>query len=158
MTQLFAAVASEHNVTTADVRRALDHRPLAMDLAIAVPFVLLYIAGAYAIISRLYEKNADGTTSLRSLVMAIYVSIITSAAAVLLGEAWTGILETFRLGNGHLSYRTSRLPWSHHFPSLFIGALVLFWCLLMIRQRVNWNWRGSSRTGCQDGADGLGMH
>jgi hypothetical protein len=144
MSQLFEAVANQHSVTPAEVRRALNDRPRRIDLAIALPFIALYIFAVNAIISRLYEKNLDGTPSLRSPVIAGYISLVTSSAGVLLGEAWTGILETFRLGNGHLSYRTGRLAWSHHFPALFVGGLVLFWCIVVIRKRAALRWRFSS--------------
>lgn len=104
-----------------------------MDLLIGFPFVLLYVFAVNAIVSRMYQRDAYGQRSLHLSFLVIYISVVTSFVGVMLGEAWSGVAEMIRLGNGHLSYRTDRNPWSHHYPVLFLGGLVLFWCIFCVR-------------------------
>ena len=132
MAGLFAEVAAAHRVNQEQVRRALEHRPIAIDLIIALPYSLLYIFAVSIIISRIEARDRDQLTSAPSVVVA-YTSIVISAAGVLLGQAWSAIAECIRLGNGHLSYRTDRGPWAQHYLILFIAALAVFWCVFAFR-------------------------
>jgi hypothetical protein len=133
MALLFSEVARAHGVDEDQVRRALTARPLAIDAIIALPYVLLYTLASNAVVSRIHERRRGQELASASMVMVAYISIVTSAAGVLIGEAWSGIAETIRLNNGHLSYRTDRNPWAGHYPILFIAALALFWCVFALR-------------------------
>jgi hypothetical protein len=133
MARLFAEVARVHGVSQGQVRQALDNRPIAIDLIIALPYLLLYTFAVNFVISRIDKKDNSDHLSSASLVMVGYTSIVTSVAGVLLGQAWSAIAETIRLGNGHLSYRMDRGPWAHHYAILFIAALAVFWCVFACR-------------------------
>jgi hypothetical protein len=135
MAQLFSEVASRHGVGEDQVRGALAARPVAIDAMIAVPYVLLYILASNAIISVIHARGRHDELSSASRVMITYSSLVTSAAGVLLGQAWWGVAESLRLGNGHLSYRTDRNPWAHHYAILFIAGLVLYWFVLKFRNK-----------------------
>lgn len=67
--------------------------------------------------------------------MIVYTSIIASVVGMLLGEVWSDLMENIRLGNGHLSYRAERIPWSHHRLGIFVGGVVLFWLLAAFHHR-----------------------
>ena len=45
----------------------------------------------------------------------------------MLGEVWIWVVEGFRVGNGHMSYRGDRLFWARHRFELFAAALLIFW-------------------------------
>jgi len=66
--------------------------------------------------------------------MIAYTSVVASVVGVLLGEVWSDLMENIRLGNGHLSYRLERIPWSHHRLGMFVGGVVLFWLLAAFHQ------------------------
>ena len=78
--------------------------------------------------------------------MAVLATVITSAvvstAGVLVGEEWSQVAETFRVGNGHLSYRVNRIPWNQHRLGLFIGGVILFWLIVGY-----YYWRGVPGSG-----------
>jgi len=59
--------------------------------------------------------------------MMIYASAIVSAAGVLLAELWFLAFESARIGSGHLSDRTGRIPVIHHRPAIFVAGLLVFW-------------------------------
>jgi hypothetical protein len=52
---------------------------------------------------------------------------MTVLAAVLVGDNWFIGAEVLRVGNGHLSYRTERLPWRQYRPAIIAAALGVFW-------------------------------
>ncbi len=60
---------------------------------------------------------------------------VVSLGGVLLGEIWSFTAENFRVGNGHLSYRVNRIPWTQHRLGLFAGGVVLFWLLAWLHHR-----------------------
>ena len=41
--------------------------------------------------------------------------------------------EVLRVGNGHLSYRTERLPWRQYRPAIIATALGVFWLVAAVR-------------------------
>jgi hypothetical protein len=43
------------------------------------------------------------------------------------GDSWSIGAEVLRVGNGHLSYRTERLPWRQYRPAMIATALGMFW-------------------------------
>ena len=134
MARLFAEVAAAHGANQEEVRQALTARPIAVDLVIAVPYLLFYIFSVNAILSRIDKPHELDQLSSPSIFMVGYTSIVTSAAGVLLGQAWSAIAETVRLHNGHLSYRTDRGPWVQHYVVVFVAALAVFWCVFILRR------------------------
>ena len=58
--------------------------------------------------------------------MVLFVSVVFAAGGTLVGEMWSWLAESNRIGNGHMSYRVQRLPWVRHRTELFAGALIVF--------------------------------
>ncbi len=135
MARLFQIVGSNHGVTEEQIRWHLAHRPTELDVAVILTFIALYCVGATLIVRRVCWRNADHQETSGWLVMIVYTSIIASVVGVLLGEVWSDLMENIRLGNGHLSYRLERVPWSHHRLGMFVGGVVLFWLLAAIDHR-----------------------
>jgi hypothetical protein len=65
----------------------------------------------------------------------IGVSVMTACAAVLVGDSWSIAAEVLRVGNGHLSYRTERLPWRQYQPAIIAAALGVFWVVAAVRMK-----------------------
>jgi hypothetical protein len=122
--EMFKTVAAQHGVSEEQVRQSLAHRPPGVDILVMLSFGAFY-AGAVYLISRRFDSYA----------MRIYLSVVSSAIAVLLGQVWAVLMESLRLWTGHLSYRMDRIPWGHHRLASFVAALVLFWIVVLLRRR-----------------------
>jgi len=128
MGSLFEQIAKEHNVPVEYVSGALGHNRARIDLAVNLPFVLLYCFAAVAaswLLWRTYPPSVHGWVP--GAIMAIFLSLAIPAAGTLLGEAWSGTAESLRVGTGHLSDRTQRLWWIRHRAQLFVGGVAVFW-------------------------------
>ena len=58
--------------------------------------------------------------------MALFLSLVFAAGCTMFGELWSWVVENYRVGNDHMSYRAQRLPWARHRAGLFAGALIGF--------------------------------
>jgi hypothetical protein len=66
-------------------------------------------------------------------VAVVAVSLVTAWAGMMLGEVWSILMEVLRVGNGHLSYRTDRIPWVQHRVAAFVSGVIAFWFIGAIR-------------------------
>ncbi len=126
MTQLFEAIGRNHGVPVETVAKSVRHRPLGVDLAVILSFVLLFACAASLAARQICRHPLDGGW-FGPLAIIGFVSIAGSACGILLGEMWSLAIETLRIGNSHLSYRTERIPWTHHRLELFAAGVILFW-------------------------------
>jgi hypothetical protein len=133
MAKLFRIVARDNGVTEDEVRRSLTIRPMGFDLAVIVFCGVLYTMAAYMIVARLWSRYLGGGERFALAIMMIYASAIVSAAGVLLAELWFLAFESARIGSGHLSDRTGRIPVIHHRPAIFVAGLLVFWLVAGLR-------------------------
>jgi hypothetical protein len=49
------------------------------------------------------------------------------------GDVWSGLAETVRVGNSHISYRLNRVPWRQHPEIMFSACVVLSWFVGAVR-------------------------
>jgi hypothetical protein len=63
----------------------------------------------------------------------MFSSLACAVGGMMLGEQWSILVENIRVGNGHLSYRVSRLPWVRYEFGFFVLYLVLFWIVAAVR-------------------------
>jgi hypothetical protein len=126
METLFKTIASRRGVTEEQVRQSLGQRPAWFDLAVLLGYAVLYGWIANLIVGKISRGEPA---------MAIFAATAVSAAGVLACEEWSIVAETYRLGNGHLSYRTARLPWGQHRLALFIGGMAVY-CVLTAARRL----------------------
>jgi hypothetical protein len=137
MTTLFEVVARKHRVSTDEVRESLGHRRAGLDVAIMLPFAALYGLVAYGVSRRVCRNFPLGSGSdvAAALVATVMTSMLVSLPAVMAGEMYAITVEMIRVGNGHLSYRTDRVPWTQHRIALFLAGMVLFWLIAGLRYR-----------------------
>jgi len=112
MGALFEQIAKAHGVPPGQVSDALGRNRAHIDLAVILPFVLLYCFAAPAVartIWRRYPPIEHGW--IPGVIMVLFLSLVFAVGSTMLGEVWSGIAESFRIGNGHMSYRTQRLLW-----------------------------------------------
>ena len=55
-----------------------------------------------------------------------FCSVLVGGATIGAGRLGEALVETVRLGNGHLSYRGLRLPWAQHSVEYAMVAAVVF--------------------------------
>jgi hypothetical protein len=136
LSTLLQQIATSHNVPLKEVAKFFGRRSLAIDVAVNLPFVLLYIFLAGLLVGRLRRRYPpeDGWTV--ALAMIILSSLAVGVGGVLLGEQWSTLAENIRVGTGHLSYRVGRLPWARHQLGFFVLCVALFWGTAGVRYRV----------------------
>jgi hypothetical protein len=128
MARLFRIVAGVHGVSAEEVGRSLGHRRVSFDLAVFFSFALLYGWGASLLSRWLCGLYGSSEAKLTVIIMTVLVSLLAGTAGVMLGEQWSWIWETYRIGNQHMSYRAFRIPWTHHRGGVFLvgtGAFLL---------------------------------
>jgi hypothetical protein len=111
MAALFGEIAKQHGVPPSEVSDSLGRNRAPIDLAVNLPFALLYclVAAAGArVIWRRYPPADHGWTP--GVVMALFLSVVFAAGCTMFGELWSWAAESYRIGNGHMSYRAQRLP------------------------------------------------
>lgn len=132
---LFAGVADQHHVTEneiADVRSRLGKRTF--DAAVHPPMLLLTVALTTFMTARLKRRfDAD---LLPYIVASVFWAVFIAALIVVIGHVWSAVLEVYRIGNGHLSYRATRIPWSHQWTQVFLGALTIFAFAALVQARM----------------------
>ena len=136
MERLFGEIGKEHAVPVGQVSDSLGRNRAYIDLAELLPFALLYglaaIVGA-RIIWRRYPPAENGWAP--GITMALFVSLAFAATSALLGEVWNWVVEGYRIGNRHMSYRADRLFWHHHRVELFVAALLISWLAVILAAR-----------------------
>lgn len=122
---LFGEIANQHSVPTQRVYDSLGQNRAYIDLAINLPFGLIYclvVAAVARAVWRRYPPAENGW--LPGTAMILFLSVAFSIGFILVGDLWARIAETYRVGNGHMSYRADRLIWVRHQTALFSAAFV----------------------------------
>lgn len=135
MAALFQVIANNHGVTQEQVRKSLEYRRTSLDLAVILSFAVFYSFVASSMARRLWRRLPPNEGWIAGTMVTLVTSALVSMAGVGVGEIWSTIAETFRVGSGHLSYRTNRIPWTQHRLGLFVCGIVLFWLMAGIQRR-----------------------
>jgi hypothetical protein len=136
MTSLFQQVANEHQVPIALVSGALGHNRTRIDLAIDLPFLLLYCLVTTAVARWLWRKYPPAEHGwIPGLTMALFLSLTMALGSMMLGEVWSWTAESHRIGNFHMTYRVQRLWWARHQSLVFAGAVTAFWLAVAVAAR-----------------------
>jgi hypothetical protein len=122
---LLAGVALRHNVAIEQLVAMRGERPVAVDGLVLIGAGALFIWFARLAATRLAHRLADQ----HPLILRVSVMVLAAAAAgaglvalILVAH----ILEIVRLWDGHMSYRTGRLPWERHFEWVLAAGFATF--------------------------------
>ena len=137
MAALFSTIARNHSVTSEQVREYLVRRRTSLDAAVILSFAVLYWFVADRLARRMCRRFPFEGGWPGALVSIVATSIAVSIIGVLLGEQWSIMVESIRLGTGHLSDRTFRIPWVQHRMQLFAAGVFLFWLAAALRYKVS---------------------
>ncbi len=125
---LFEQIAKAHGVPAGKVSSSLGHNRAHIDIAVNLPFVLLYCFAAAAVARTIWRRYPPAEHGwIPGAVMTLFFSLVFAAGSTLVGEMWCLLAESIRIGNGHMSYRVQRLWWVRHRTELFAGAVIVFW-------------------------------
>jgi hypothetical protein len=122
---LSSAIASRHGIRPDQVAGAVGQRDGRLDAAVLLLFAALYGVVANGAARRLLERFPPDEPW-PALITTAAAAVFASAAAVIVGGLGSMIVEMVQLGDTHLSYRASRLPWQQHWLPLFLGGVVVF--------------------------------
>ena len=129
---LFERISEGHAIDVGIVREYVQQRDIIFDAAVLLVFGFAYVAIAYHLVGVVTRRfSSDERFALVAAV--IIVSVMTVVGAVLIGDSWSIGAEVLRVGNGHLSYRTERLPWRQYRPAISAAALGVFWLVAGVR-------------------------
>ena len=138
--KLLQKIGTSHNVPPKEVAKFFGQRSLAIDVAVNLPFILLYSFLAALLAGRLRRRYPPEDGRSVALAMIILSSLAFGIGGVLMGEQWSTLAENIRVGNGHLSYRVNLLPWARHRLGFFVLCMALFWGAAAVRYRARqWN-------------------
>ena len=68
-----------------------------------------------------------------SIIMTILASLAFGIGGLMLGQQWSSLAESIRVGTGHLSNRGLRLPISKHSSEAFLFGVAIFLCIAVLR-------------------------
>ena len=124
---LLKQISTSHKVPPKEVIRFFGNRSIAIDLAVIVPFLLLYCFSAVLLTRWVVRRYPPEESVSTAVTMVCFCSLVFAIGGLLLGEEWSAAAESLRVGTTHLSYRVGRLPWAHHRIGFFVLCLILFW-------------------------------
>jgi hypothetical protein len=128
MGSLFEQIAGEHNVPVGRISGALGRNRTWIDVAVTMPFVLFYCFAAATTARFLWLKYPPAEYGWIPIgLMVLFLSLVMAAGSTMLGELWSWSAETYRVGNGHMSYRVQRLWWVRHQAEMFFVGIAIFW-------------------------------
>ena len=133
---LFEQVAKEHAIPVERVYSSLGHNRPYYDLAAVLPFAVLYSFLAAASARLTWRRYSPAEGWIPCVVMMSLLSLGFAIAGTMLGEVWSWLVEGYRVGNPHMSYRAQRLIWSRHPTAVLGGGLVLFWVAALVARRM----------------------
>jgi len=134
MSMLVQRISQDHAIDAGIVREYAHQRYILFDVPVLLVFGCAYVAVAYWAAGAVTRRfSSDERVAL--LAALIMVSAMTVFGAVLIGDSWSIGAEVLRVGNGHLSYRTERLPWRQYRPAIIATALVIFWLVAAVRNQ-----------------------
>lgn len=135
MGTLLAEVGKKHGMTAQEAFRSFGQRSALVDLAITLPFLLLYAFVADFAIRRLLGRYPPHGGWITCTVVILLASVAFGAGGLILGQQWSSVAESIRLGTGHLSNRSFRLPLNKYPGEAFALAAAIFLGIGVLRYR-----------------------
>jgi len=132
MAILFVRISQNHAIDVGTVREYSQQRDVIFDAVVLLVFAFAYVVIAYQLVGAV-TRRFSGDQRVALVAAVIIVSVMTVFVAVLVGDSWSIGAEVLRVGNGHLSYRTERLPWRQYRPAIIATALGVFWLVAVVR-------------------------
>jgi hypothetical protein len=130
---LLQQIAKSHGVSRTEIIENFGHPSVAIAIGEQLPFVLLYLFLSAVLVNRVLRRYPPEDGLAVGLAMILLSSLAAGIGGLLLGEQLAQLIEAIRVGNGHMSYRADRIPWTHYQASLFGLYFGLFWVIVAVR-------------------------
>jgi hypothetical protein len=130
---LFSGVAHQHSVELATVAEYRTHRDTLVDSLVLLSFGALYAGAAYLLAGRMRRRFPEGEAAF--WVMIVAIAFGAGLVGGMAGGLWSIVIEEFRLGSGHLSYRMNRIPARQWWLQLYACCVVIFALAALVRSR-----------------------
>ncbi|PYV36309.1 MAG: hypothetical protein DMG09_17800 [Acidobacteria bacterium] len=130
---LLGEIGKKHGITAQEAFKFFGQRGAAVDLAMNLPFILFYALAADFLIRRLLGRYPPSEGWMTSIIMIILASVAFGTGGLMLGQQWSGLAESIRIGTRHLSNRGLRLPISKHPSEAFLFGVALFLSIAVLR-------------------------
>ena len=130
---LLGEIGKDHGITAQEAFKSFGQRAAAVDVAINLPLILLYAFAADFLIRRLLRRYPPAEGRLTSILILDLASLVFGTVGLVLGQQWSVVAESVRIGTGHLSNRVFRLPINTHQSEAFLFGVVLFLCIAVLR-------------------------
>jgi hypothetical protein len=134
MSALTREIASRHHLQAAQVDDAVGRRDRRLDAGFLIVFTVLFVAVSIRLSGGLLSRFVPDEVWPAAIGIALS-AVFLSAAAVMVGDLGAATLEMIQLGDTHLSYRASRIPWNQHRAWLFAGGVLAFLAVAIVRWR-----------------------
>ena len=133
METLFQGVAKQHGVNVATVRQYSRKRDVVVDAAVVLSFGVVYAVAAYILAGRIRRRFPPDEHGF--WVMTVAMAIGLGLVGVMLGGLWSIVVEEFRIGSGHLSYRMDLIPVRQHWAVMWVCWFMVFMLAGLVRFR-----------------------
>ena len=140
-------IASRHQLQPVQVADAVGRRDRRLDAIVLIVFAVLFVAAASRLSGGLLSRFAPDQRWPAAIGIAAS-AVFLSAAAVMIGDLGAATVEMIQLGDMHLSYRAARIPWHRQTPELFVGGVLLFVAIAIVRWRRLFAAGGEQSDGC----------
>jgi hypothetical protein len=130
---LLGEIGKEHGITAREAFKSFGQRSAAVDLAMNLPFILVYALAADFAIRRLLGRYPPGEGWMTSIIMTVLASLAFGIGGLILGQQWSSFAESIRVVTSHLSNRSMRLPISKHPSETFVFGVALFLGIAVLR-------------------------
>ena len=131
MAMLFVRISQRHAIDVGTVRAYARQRDIIFDAVVLLVFAFACVVIAYPLVGVVNRRFSGERFAVVAAV--IVMSVMTVFVTVLVGDTWSIGAEVLRVGNGHLSYRTERLPWRQYRPAIIATTLGVFWLVAVVR-------------------------
>jgi hypothetical protein len=130
---LLEEIGKEHGITAQGAFQSFGQRSAAVDLAVNLPFVIVYILAANFLTRRLLKRYPPQEGWVTAVMMIILAALLFATGGLLLGREWSELVEGLRIGTHHLSNRAFRLPIREHASGAFFFGMTLFISIAIAR-------------------------
>jgi hypothetical protein len=130
---LLAEIGKEHGVSAQEAFRSFGQRDTLADVAMNLPFLLLYGLAGDFVARRLLLRYPPTDGGMPTVMMIVLASSAFGTVGFLLGQQWSAFAESIRVGTTHLSNRVFRLPINQHPIMAFAFLVTLFMNIAFVR-------------------------
>jgi hypothetical protein len=127
-------VAQQHAVPVDAVAAAVADRRDWLDALVIAAFASLFAGVAVVVTSSLFRGALAESRALAG-VLLLTASLAAGAISVLGSSVFIGLVESARIGNGHMSYRVERLPLRHRRLETFTAGAIGFMAIGAVQFR-----------------------